>query len=207
MIDLPVAGGPIPVVGLTTDEIQSRVALELKRRSVADNAQISVGVREYVSHSVVINGLIASPGTRILRREAVPLYVVLAESNLRNDAGRVVIMRAGATGQPLDLSDPLALSTLVVNGDVITVTGRPQEFYYIGGRVNNPGQKNFQAGISLLQAILAAGGTRENESHVEISREGVEGRLVTTRFSLKLIKSGEIVDPKVQPGDRIEVLK
>jgi protein involved in polysaccharide export with SLBB domain len=116
-------------------------------------------------------------------------------------------MRAGATGQPLDLSDPLALSALVVKGDVITVTGRVQEYYYIGGKINNPGQKNFQVGISLLQAILAAGGTRENETIVEISREGVEGRLVTTRFNLKSIKSGEIGDPKVQPGDRIQVLK
>src|SRR5204862_1228078 len=95
VIDLPVAGGPISVVGLTTDEIQARVANELKRRAITDNAQISVGVRQYGSHSVVVNGLVASPGTRFLRREAVPLYVVLSESQLRNDAGRVAIMRGG----------------------------------------------------------------------------------------------------------------
>src|SRR5206468_11401162 len=115
-------------------------------------------------------GLVAGPGARVLRREAVPLYVVLAESQLRNDAGRIVIMRAGSTGQSLDLNDPQTLNTTIVNGDVITVTGRPLEFYYIAGRINYPGQKTFQSGITLLQAILAAGGTpRQNENIVEIS--------------------------------------
>ena len=119
----------------------------------------------------------------------------------------LVILRGGVTGQPLDLSDPATLNTTVINGDMITVTGRPQEFYYIAGRINYPGQKTYQSGITLLQAILAAGGTsRQNESKVEISREGTDGRLVTTRFNLKDIKGGVIQDPKVLPGDRIEVL-
>ena len=207
MIDFPVAGGPIMVAGLTADEIQARIAGELKRRAIEDGAHISVGVRQYVSHSVLVTGLIGSPGAHILRREAVPLYVVLAESQLRNDAGRVVILRSGVTGQALDLSDPVTLNTTVINGDVITVTGRPQEFYYIAGRINYPGQKTYQSGITLLQAILAAGGTsRQNESKVEISRDGTDGRLVTTRFNLKDIKAGVIQDPKVLPGDRIQVL-
>jgi protein involved in polysaccharide export with SLBB domain len=207
VIDLPVAGGPISVAGLTPDEIQSRIAAELKRRAVEESAQISVGVRQYVSHSVMVTGLVTSPGARVLRREAVPLYVILAESQLRNDAGRVVIMRAGSAGQSLDLGDPHTLNTNVISGDVITVTSRPQEFYYIAGRINYPGQKLFQRGITLLQAILAAGGTsRQNEKIVEVSREGDDGRLVTTRFNLKAIKAGEVEDPKLQPGDRIEVV-
>jgi len=208
MIDFPAAGGPIVVAGLTADEIQARIAGELKRRAIEEGARISVGVRQYASHSVLVTGLIGSPGAHILRREAVPLYVVLAESQLRNDAGRVVILRNGTTGQPLDLSDAVTLNTTVVNGDVITVTGRPQEFYYIAGRIIYPGQKSYQAGITLLQAILAAGGTsRQNENKVELSREGAEGRLVTQRYNLKDIKAGVIEDPKIQPGDRIEVLR
>ena len=207
MIEFPLAGGALTVAGLTTDEIQNRIASELKRRAVEDKAKISVGVRQYVSHSVMVTGLVASPGIRFLRREAVPLYVVFAESPLRNDAGCVVIMRAGSIGQCLNLSDPSSLNTTVISGDVITVGGRPQEFYYIGGSVNYGGQKNFQTGITLLQAILAAGGTsRKNEYKVEISREGSDKRLLTTRFSLKEIKSGSVEDPKLQPGDRIEVL-
>lgn len=207
VIELPIAGGTMQVAGLTPEEIQTRIAAELKRRSVEEKAQISVGVRQYLSHAVTVTGLVVHPGTRFLRREMVPLYVILAESQLRNDGGRVVILRDGKAGQPHDLSDPATLNLNVQSGDVITVTNRPQEFYYIGGRVNHPGQKVFQPGITLLQAVLAAGGTAQRENKVEISRDGGDGRLVTTRHSIRQIKSGDMGDPKLQAGDRIEVVR
>ena len=207
VIDLPIAGGTISVAGLTPEEIQKVIAAELKRRAVDEKAQVTVSVRQYLSHSVMVTGLVVHPGTRFLRREIVPLYVVLAESQLRNDGGRVVILRGGTPGQPHDLSDPATLNLTVQSGDVITVTSRPQEFYYIGGRVNHPGQKVFQPGITLLQALLAAGGSGKQDNKVEISREGADGRLVTVRYIIKQIKSGAVQDPKLQPGDRIEVTK
>jgi protein involved in polysaccharide export with SLBB domain len=207
MIDLPIAGGMISVAGLTPDEIQTIISTELKRRAVAEKAQVSVGVRQYVSHSVMVTGLVVNPGTRFLRREMVPLYVILAESQLRNDSGRVIILRGGTPGQPHDLSDPATLNLTVQSGDVVTVTSRPQEFYYIGGRVNYPGQKVFQPGITLLQAVLAAGGTGKQDNKVEISREGTDGKLVTINYTIKQIKSGAVQDPKLQAGDRIEVSK
>src|SRR6185369_9016908 len=204
-IDLPGAGGAIIVAGKTTDEIQAHIAKELKRREVDDKAQVSVGVRQYVSHSVLLTGLVVNPGTRILRREAVPLYVVLSEAQLRNDAGRVMIMREGTNGEPLELSDPQTLNVTVQSGDVITISTKPQEFYYIGGHVTYPGQKSFQSGITLLQAILAAGGTARQENRVEISRAGADGRLSTIFYRIKEIKAGTVEDPKLQPGDRIEI--
>ena len=206
-IDIPVAGGAIMVAGMTTEEIQARIAAELKRRAIEDNAQVSVGVRQYSSHSVMVNGLVVNPGTRYLRREMVPLYVVLAESQLRNDAGRVVIRRSGSSGEALELSDPQTLNTVVQSGDVITVSNKPDEFYYIGGRINYPGQKVFQPGITLLQAILAAGGVSQKENRVEISRAGADGKLTTVRYRIKDIKGGTVEDPKLQPGDRIEISK
>jgi protein involved in polysaccharide export with SLBB domain len=206
VIDIPVAGGMVSVAGLTTEEIQNTIAAELKRRALEDKAQVSVGVRQYLSHAVMITGLIIHPGTRFLRREMVPLYVVLAESQLRNDGGRVVIMRNGTPSEPYDLSDPATLNLPVQSGDVITVASRPQEFYYLGGHITHPGQKIFQPGITLLQAILAAGGTKQ-DSKIEISREGADGKLVTIRYYIKQIKSGAVQDPKLQAGDRIEVAR
>lgn len=205
VIDLPIAGGAIKVAGLTPEEIQTRIAEELKRRAVSENAKVSVGVRQYASHSVTVTGLVVHPGTRFLRREEVPLYVILAESQLRNDSGRVVLMRASGSAQTLDLRDPATSNTRIQSGDVITVTSRPEEFYFVGGRINLPGQKPFTQGITLLQAILAAGGTPRQTNLVEISREGSDGRLVTMRFNLREIKSGNVEDPRLHAGDRIEV--
>ena len=97
------------------------------------------------------------------------------------------------------------LNLTVQAGDLITVTTRPQEFYFIGGRVSYPGQKVFQPGVTLLQALLASGGTGKADNKVELSREGSGGRLVTTLYTIKQIKSGAVADPKLQAGDRIEV--
>jgi protein involved in polysaccharide export with SLBB domain/TolA-binding protein len=206
LLDFPIAGAPIPVAGLTTKEIQARISSELKRLAVADQAQVAVGVRQYGSHTVVVTGLVGSPGTKVLRREAVPLYVLLAEIQPRLDAARVTIMRSGAAPQTLDLNDSAALNFIVCPGDVINLTARQQDFYYIAGHtIGYPGQKAFQPGITLVQAILAAGGLARDGA-VELSREGVDGHLATTKLNLKEIKSGKIQDPKLQPGDRIEVL-
>jgi protein involved in polysaccharide export with SLBB domain len=206
LIDLPIAGGAISVAGLTTSEIQARVTAQLKRLAVSDQTQVSVGVRQYGSHSIVVTGLAQSPGTKILRREAVPLYVLLAEIQPRLDAARAVVMHAGSAPQILDLSDSATLNFLVRSGDVINLTARQPDFYYISGpSISYPGQKSFQSGITLVQAILAAGGLARDGA-VELSREGAEGHLTTTKLNLKEIKSGKIEDPKLQPGDRIEVL-
>jgi len=205
VIDLPLAGGMVSVAGLTPEEIQKAISAELKRRAVEENAKVSVGVRQYLSHSITVNGLVNAPGTRFLRREQVPLYVVLSESQMRNDAGRVTIMRGGVPGPAHDLSDTATLNLTIQAGDVITVTSKPQEFYYIGGRVSYPGQKVFQPGVTLLQALLASGGTAKSDNKVELSREGSGGRLVTTQYTIKQIKSGALADPKLQAGDRIEV--
>lgn len=206
VIDLPIAGGLLPVAGLTTRDIQARITAELKRLAVEDRTQVTVGVRQYASHAVIITGLVGSPGTKFLRREAVPLYVLLAEVQPRLDAARATVMSAGVATQVVELSDSVALNFLVRPGDVITLAARPQEFYYIGGRISNPGQKNFQPGITLIQAILAAGGSARDNA-AEISREGSDGKLTSTKFNLKEIKAGKIEDPKLQAGDRVEVLR
>jgi protein involved in polysaccharide export with SLBB domain len=205
VIDLPIAGGLLSVAGLTTKDIQARITAELKRLAVADRTQVTVGVRQYASHAVIITGLVGSPGTKFLRREAVPLYVLLAEVQPRLDAARATVMRAGVATQVVELSDSEALNFLVRPGDVITLAARPQEFYYIGGRISNPGQKSFQPGITLIQAILAAGGSARNNV-AELSREGSDGKLTSTKFNLKEIKAGKIEDPKLQAGDRLEIL-
>src|SRR6476661_6538626 len=187
MIDFPLAGGPIQVIGLTTKEIEARLTSDLKRLAVEERTQVTVGVRQYSSHTVVITGLVGNPGTKTLRREAVPLYVLLSEVQPRLDAGRVVIMRGGTATHVLDMSDPTVLNFTVQPGDVINLTVRPQEFYYIAGNINYPGQKVFQPGITLVQAILAAGGLARYNV-VELSREGENGHLTTTKIKVKDIK-------------------
>jgi hypothetical protein len=146
-------------------------------------------------------------GTKILRREAIPLYVVVAESQPKPEAGRAVIFsRSTGKSVTLDLNDPAALNTLVQSGDVVTLTVRPPEFFYVGGEIGSPGQKDFHAGITLTQALLASGGvTKTAGDRVRVSRQGADGRLVSTEYNLREIENGAVPDPALRPGDRIEV--
>jgi polysaccharide export outer membrane protein len=209
MLDYPLAGDPFNVVGMTTDEIGARLSAELKRRAVYDRAQFRINVREYVSHTAMVSGLVDMPGAKILRREAVPLYVVLSEANPRADAGRaVIISRATGKSKTVDLSDSAALNELISHGDIINITARPQEFFYIGGQINAPGQKDFHPGMTLTQALLASGGVARDAGSkvkVTVSRQGADGRLVPTEYLLNDIETGQIPDPRLQAGDRVEV--
>jgi protein involved in polysaccharide export with SLBB domain len=206
LLEYPLAGVPFQVSGMTTEEIRARLAASVK---VYDNPQFVVSVREYASHSIIITGLVSNPGPRILRREAMPLYVVLAEAQPNAEAARATIMRAGSQNMTVDLADSTATSTLVQSGDVIKVMAAPPaapQFYFIGGQVNAPGQKDFHAGLTLTQSILASGGiSRFANSKVRVSRQGADGRLITTEYNLKQIEEGKVPDPTLQAGDRVEV--
>jgi polysaccharide export outer membrane protein len=209
MLDYPLAGEPFNAAGMTTDEVGARLTAELKRRGVYDRAQFHIVVREYASHTATVSGLVDQPGAKILRREAVPLYVVLSEANPRAEAGRaVIISRSTGRSKTIDLSDSAALNELVSHGDIINITARPQEFFYIGGQINAPGQKDFHPGMTLTQAILASGGVARdagNKVRVAVSRQGADGRLVATEYLLNDIESGQVPDPRLQAGDRVEV--
>ena len=69
------------------------------------------------------------------------------------------------------------------------------------------GQKEFHAGITLTQAILAAGGSLHESRTALLTRQTADGNLSTSKLSLKEIMTGRVPDPPLQPGDRVEVIR
>jgi protein involved in polysaccharide export with SLBB domain len=207
LLEYPLAGNPIPVAGMTTSEV---AALLRQRIKIFENPVVVVNVRDYASHTVTITGFVAAPGTKALRREAVPLYAMLAEVVALPEAARATISRQGRPTMTLDLKDPNHSATLVVPGDVIKVLGgapAPTEFFFVGEGLNSPGQKPYHSGLTLTQAILASGGIRMSAgSRIRISRQRADGRLVNEDFDLRKIQGGKIPDPDLQKGDRIEII-
>jgi protein involved in polysaccharide export with SLBB domain len=209
LLEFPLIGAePINVNNLTVDEIAARLASILKQNGALTDAQIIVNVRDYASHQVVVNGLVEAPGAHILRREAEPLYVIVAESLPKRNAGRItLIARATNERRTIDLDDAAAMNTLVRAGDVISVEERPREFFYIAGQVANPGQKDFHQGLTLTQALLTAGGAARGVAVARIARQTNDERLTFVEYNLKEIETGRAPDPRIQAGDRIEVGK
>lgn len=206
VLEYPFAGGPMPVAGLTTTEIAAALRPRIK---IFDNPTVTVSVRDYASHTVSVTGFVGAPGTKTLRREAMPLYAVLAEALVLPEAAHATITRPGRAPIVVDLKDANLSATLVLPGDAIKVLGvpaGPSEFFFIGGEINSPGQKAFNAGLTLTQAILASGGTSAQAgSKIRVSRQGADGLLVTEEYNLRKILGGKLPDPVLQKGDRIEV--
>lgn len=206
VLEYPLAGNPVVVSGMTPSEIADLLRQRIK---VFEDPKVAVDVREYASHGVTVSGLVTAPGKKILRREALPLYALLAEALVLPEAASATITRKGVAPIIVDIKDANLSATLVLPGDTIKVSGpppAPTDFYFVGGEISSPGQKPHHEGITLTQGILASGGVKQSAgSKVRISRQGADGKLITEEFSLKRIQTGKDPDPILQKGDRVEV--
>jgi polysaccharide export outer membrane protein len=206
-LEYPLLGQPLNVIGLTTNEISENIGAELRRRAVGRESDPQVGVRDYNSHTILVSGLVKEPGTKILRREAIPLYVVLADAQPLPEASQVtVISQHSDKAQRVELSDAEQTSMLVLPGDVVSVGAAARQFFYVGGEVKAPGEFSFHKGLSLTQAIFAAGGVTYRGERIQLSRGAGDGLLTLNKFKLKDINNGKVPDPLIEPGDRITVL-
>jgi len=208
LLEHPLLTQPMSVAGLTVEEIGTRLDEDLRKRAIIENPKAVVGVRDYASHAVLVSGLVKDAGTKFLRREAIPLYVVIADAQPLPEAAKVSVVRNESNQiHEIDLNQAAEMNFLVRAGDVITVSPNTTQFVYIGGEVKFPGEKTFRRGLTLMQVILSAGGAGPKAKIAEISRDDGNGFLVPTRFQLKEIVSGKAMDPTLKPGDRISILR
>jgi polysaccharide export outer membrane protein len=206
LLEHPMLAEPLPAAGLTVDEISTKLESELKRRALMDNPKVSVGVRDYASHTILVSGLVKDSGTKILRREAIPLYVVVADAQPLPEAAHVTVLRNESNQTfEVDLAEAGEMNLLVRPGDVITLHPNVTQFVYIAGEVKTPGETTYRRGLTLTQAIMAAGGVTTKAKEARIGRDDGKGFLVVTSYKLKEIESGKVQDPVVKPGDRITI--
>ena len=208
LLEHPMLPEPLLVAGSTPDEIGAKIQTELNKAGSTENSQVIVGVRDYASHSILVSGLVKDPGTRFLRREAIPLYVAVADAQPLPEAATVTVVRSEEKRiYEMDLAQAADMNFLVHPGDVITLNPTVTQFIYIGGEVKFPGEKTFRRGLTLTQAVIAAGGASPKSKTAEVGRVDGQGFLVGTRFDLQEIQSGKAADPTLRPGDRVMILR
>jgi|ERR1051326_6173736 protein involved in polysaccharide export with SLBB domain len=207
LLEHPLLAEPLHVGGLSVEEISTAFAADLKRRALSESPNVSVAVRDYASHTILVSGLVKDSGTKVLRREAIPLYVVVADAQPLPEAARVTVVRSEANeSYDIDLSQPSEMNLLVRPGDVISLQANATQFLYVGGEVKSPGEKTYRRGLTLTQVILAAGGVTPKGKEARLGRDDGHGFLTVTRLKLKEIETGKIPDPLVRPGDRITIV-
>ena len=83
----------------------------------------------------------------------------------------------------------------------VNINSNPQRTIIVGGSVRSPGKQTWIPGLTLTGAISAAGGPNDfPEDGIKIIRDGK-----AMKFSRKAIKKNPALDPKVEPGDMIEL--
>ena len=204
LIELNGLSSPLSSTGLTVEEIEA----EVRRRQPGLTTSVEISVSEYASHTIIVSGLVKEPGVKIIKREAIPLYVVVADAQPLPEAENVTLLRHDSNESfVFEISKPTEMNMLVRPRDVITVQVKPAEFYYLSGAVASPGEKPFRRGLTLSQAIIAAGGLLKDAKEARLYRDSGTGFLGASRYKIKDIDSGKIADPRIEPGDRITIEK
>jgi polysaccharide export outer membrane protein len=210
-IDYPLAGEMVQVLGLTTEQIEELLESKIK---LYENPQVSVKIREHNSHVYTVLGLVEKSGEKTMPREAIPLFVVKAESVVNSRANQVSLKRGNLDKKLIDLTDAKSGDILIYPGDILEFEtneetanlSKSSQFYFIGGEINSGGRKDYIKGLTLTQAILESGGLKKsNVRKVVVRRKNEAGLLVPTEFDLKAIRDGKAVDPVLEAGDTVEI--
>lgn len=206
MIDFPLAGDALLVIGKTTDEIAAMLAANI---TLFCEPHVEVKVREFASHQITVSGLVENSGRRYLQREAIPLFVIKAQVQVLSTATAVSITRAPLLKPEVyDLRDAATDSVLVYAGNSLEfkTDGRSAGNYFItGDQVLNPGQRELRPGLTLYQAIITSGSRKALPKKAVLRHRSEAGVFVSTEHNIKSIREGKARDPELASGDVIEV--
>lgn len=119
-------------------------------------------------------------------------------------AGRIVAEGRRATEIAEDVRQKLGKTYLVDPRVSVNVVQYGSNLVTVEGAVAQPGIYTFEHDATLLGAIaLARGPTRVAKLNEVAVFRNVRGERSVAVFDLKRVRSGEMVDPVLKPGDRV----
>jgi polysaccharide export outer membrane protein len=183
-ISVPLAGN-VPVAGLSPVAAAAQVAKALKDGGYFVDPRVTI-VMQPRSQVVTVLGEVRTsgrfpitPGTTILDllAQAGGLKETASEVGYvqrRDDSGHIKRYPVKLNGLS-EIKDTLPTSTLL-GGDTLFVP--IAEHYYVNGEVTTPGKYFIEPGMTVMQAIIHAGGITErgSEHRIELKRLGKDGQ-------------------------------
>ena len=221
--------GNINVKGMTVEDLNLYLTMKLMEDYLV-NPIVTVSVESYKSKKVFIQGEVAQPGVYYLKEKSGVLNLLLESGGTTKDASEeIVILRS--TGSPEDgesenfeqikinlkelLGGDQKQNIPVQNGDIIFIANASGgqfrtegRFVNIMGEVKKPGNYDYRLGLTVLNAILEAGGFTEyaakNKVRV-IKKIGDSQKVVISKLD-DLVKRGKFEeDVLLEPGDLVVV--
>ncbi len=208
----------VEVEGLTQQGVAQRLA-DLLQEKFVKNPQVTVFIKEYKSKQVAVIGAVEKPGSyEVVGRKNLLQIISQAGGFSADAADRIFVLRDGPAGKsesiPIDLEELLikgnqALNIPIEPNDVINVPVNKEFRVFVMGRVNKPGAVTVKLseGVTLLQAIAAAGGLAEGAkmTRVLITRKNKDGKEWKIRVNLKDILNEKKDDIELLEGDVVFV--
>lgn len=206
-VQIPLAGN-VSVAGLSPTEAARKVEKVLKDRQYLRHPHVTFTIMQSRSQQVSVLGEVAKPGVYQVQSNTT-LLNLLAQAGGETSAGAdtVDILRTGQGGTvqrlKVDLrglaesgATPEAAEITVRGGDQVYVPRAP--IVYVAGEVRTPGAVKLDPGMTVLQAIVRAGGVTELGSthRIVIKRVRPDGSYQNI---------GASVEDKVQANDVVTV--
>jgi polysaccharide export outer membrane protein len=205
-IPIPLAGN-IQVAGLSPAEASRRVEAAYLAGKFLVDPHVTLTVTQSRSQRVAVFGQVGQPG-RFPIESNTSIFDILAQAGgvTENGSDIVYILRTGKDGKisryPINLKGLTdankSLETQgLMGGDSIYVPKADQ--FYIYGEVSGPGKFRVEPGMTVIQAIVRAGGItiRGSKHRVEVTRKMPDGTLVTSKAKLSdLVRTDDVIQVK-----------
>jgi polysaccharide export outer membrane protein len=205
--------GRVKAEGLTTAQVE-KVLRDRLGDGYLRNPQVSVEVLEYRSQSVFVTGEVRLPNKYSLPGNSTLMDVLTLAGSITSNAGtwvQITHARAGVKGlgpavtaeydirvNLRDIQTGKAQNVQVQDGDTIFVP--KAERVWVVGQVRNSGGIPFEDGMTVFQAISAAGGINEKGSNnrIEIIRIEDGKRKTIDAKQTDLLKPGDQVNVRAR---------
>lgn len=154
--------GPIAIGDLTAAEAEGRIAGKLRQGGYISDPHVTVVVSQFKAREVAVMGQVKNPGKYPIEKQSRVMDMLAAAGGVTTaDAGdTATLLRANGEKLVVDLKALFEGSPgqnpEVAAGDTLFVPKAPQ--FYVYGEVQRPGTYRLQRGMTVSQAISAAGG-------------------------------------------------
>jgi polysaccharide export outer membrane protein len=214
--------GDVTAAGFTPTALQDSLTVKLKE--LVKNPVVTVSVREFTNNKVYIFGGGVPSGVYDLNRRTSLLQLLCSIGGGAGGDGKVAADAGGADYKRAyvlrrdkkikqdfyklfidgDTSEDVAIET----GDAIFIPRFPDRNVYVVGAVNAPRVIPFRDGMTVLEAILEAGGFSKfaSQNSTTVMRKEGGKELSLPVMAKDLVKDGELSQNRaLRPGDYVIV--
>lgn len=193
---------PLQVTGRSVQEVASTIA-DAYRGDYLVNPQVTVSVAQHRSQQVEIYGAVKKQGAYFLTKPTT-LLELLGEAGgveTAKSSQQVVVRLPNGETNTVNYENLRASGT----GNMIlepgtTITVQDNQVVYVAGHVEKPGAVGYHEGITVLDALIEAGGPAQTARlrGAYILRDGEQ-----IPVNIRKIQDGKDPDVQLAPGDKL----